>query len=419
MSQTPLEKTQKVRDVSVTERAQFRNCRRAWELQTLENLTPRVPPDFDLEFGTGIHEALEAYYIRKSNLPLLPDTKEQRRTPLEYALNAWDRWYDATVERVNENQESFPTDTIMLLQDQLLELGDLGEEMLRGYHQYAVPLDEFTVHAVEGMQTAPGKSWLSKHFEEREFFSELASVNGVKMEGRRFLVPILDPKKQVPLKGKPMMSARIDLIVHRIDPGMKGIWIYDHKTTAYAPNDRGMDFDDQVTAYCYAVWRWLGIVPRGVVFNFLVKQAPKDPRSLKSGDLSSAKSQLTTPQKYRRALRDRGLMLKDGTIKDKKYEEAYEALLSRGWSPFFVRHEVTRNRSELKHFEERLADEWEEMHDCYMGDMPLLPNLSRWTCPRCRVAPICQAIEDGSDVEGIIESRYMDAGDRKAVFEVA
>jgi hypothetical protein len=418
---TPLQLTQAVRDISVTERATYNKCPRQWELQVLENLEPRVPPTLDLEFGTGIHNALEAYYINVANQASYPDTKEARARPREGALMVWDSYYAETEVRLESIESDLGEATRTQVLDKWVELGDLGEEMIRGYDIFSREEDDFTVHAVEGLITGAGNSWLKKHWEDREFIGE-HSASAVIQSGRRLLVPILDPKTKTPLKGKPMLSTRIDLLAHRIDPGMKGLWIYDHKTTTGSPNDRGLDFDDQITAMCYAVWRWLGVAPRGACLNFLVKQAPKDPRILKAGQLSSAKNQLTRADWYREELRDRGLMLKDGTIEDEKYLEAYEALLSRGWDPFFKRFEVTRNYHELQAFEERLYDEYLDMHDSYMGDKMIRPHFSPpyspW-CTYCRVAPICQAIEDGSDVEGIVESRYQDAGDRKALFDVA
>lgn len=419
---TPLERTQAVLDVSVTERGTYNLCPRRWELQVLENLEPKAPPTLDLEFGTGIHQALEAYYLNVAKLASLPDpnSKKARGLPLKRALMAWDRWYAETEVRF-ERDETLSEQALNDVGDLLVELGDLGEEMIRGYHQYAREKDDFTVHAVEGLYTGAGQSWLKKHHEDREFIAGV-SQSAVIPDSRRLLIPIIHPKTKRPLKRGPMLSARIDLLVHRIDPGMKGLWVYDHKSTTGSPSDRGMDFDDQITAYCYTVWRWLGIIPRGVCFNFLVKQAPKDPRVLKSGDLSAAKNQLTRPDWYRQELRDRGLMLRDGTVEDEKYIDAYEALLSRGWDPFFKRYEVTRNKNELLAFEERLYDEYMDMYESYMGDKMIRPHFSPpyapW-CTYCRVSPICQAIEDGSDVEGIIESRYQDSGDRKAEFDVA
>lgn len=416
--ETPLDRTVRALDVSASERAAFKQCRRRWELTVLENLEPVIPPTFELEFGAGIHQALEAYYILVSNIPAYPDTDETYERPLEAALNQWDFWYTETETRYMQADLSEQVKIEAL--DMLVELADLGEEMLRGYHKFADAEDDFTVHAIEGLQTGAGKSWLNKHNEDREFISN-GTQNGViwDQESRRLLVPILHPKTQRPIKGNPVFSCRIDLLVNRIDIGNKGLWVYDHKTTASQPNDRGLDFDDQITGYCYAVWRWLGIIPRGFAFNYLIKQAPKPPRILKNGALSTAKDQLTTAELYREELVRRGLILRDGTVTSDTHAEAYASLLSHGWDRFFKRHYVGRNKTELLNFERRLFEEWEDMVDCVDGEIELYPNLSRFHCPRCPVGPICQAMEDGSDWEDVIDSRYTDRPDRKASIELA
>jgi hypothetical protein len=69
---------------------------------------------------------------------------------------------------------------------------------------------------------------------------------------------------------------------------------------------------------------------------------------------------------------------------------------------------------EIESFERRLYQEYEDMREVYGDEERAYPNLSTWHCPGCPVAPICQAMEDGSDVEGIIASRYMQAPDRKS-----
>ncbi len=411
---TPLERTQQVLDISATERATFKRCRRQWEFTVLENLQPVIPPSFELEFGAGIHRALETYYINVANAPSLPNTQTTYDSPLEGALQVWDEWYTETETRYATAQE-YDSQVIDQALDNLVALADLGEEMLRGYHRYSDEADDFTIYGIEGKLTPAGNSWLKKHWEEREFIAENSKSAVIWDEqSRRLLVPILDPVTQKPIKGNPVLSCRIDLLVHRIDPGMKGLWIYDNKTTGSVPNDRGLDFDDQITSYCYSVWRWLGIIPRGFCFNYLVKQAPKSPRILKDNKLSTAKDQLTTADQYREAMIEQGLMLKDGTITSEKHEEAYEALLSHGWDRFFTRQYVTRNKQELMKFEHRLYDEWEDMQDCSEGKLVTYPNLSRFHCPNCQVNRICQALEDGSDWESMIERNFMQKPDRKA-----
>jgi hypothetical protein len=385
-------------------------------LEVRENLTPKTPPDFDYEFGSGIHRSLEAYYFNVANIPAYPDVEETYERPLQSALTEWDAWY-AETEAALDSDKTLDSTTRELVGDNLVALGDLGEEVLRNYHLFSEKEDNFTVYAIEGHITPAGQSWLKKHWEDREFVSKIAA-NGVTYyePARRLLIPILDPKTQKPVKGNPVLSVRIDLLTHRVDPGMKGLWIYDHKTSGSQPSDRGLDFDDQVTSYCYAVYRWLGILPRGFCENYLLKRTPKEPRILTDGSLSTAKDQLTSADKYKVALKEQKLIRADGTIKSTKHAECYEALESHGWDRFFVRHYVGRNKHELVSFEERLFEEWQDMADCNNGNLVLYPSMSKLWCPNCRVAPICQAMEDGSDWQGVMETRYTQKPDRKAVY---
>jgi PD-(D/E)XK nuclease superfamily len=411
----PLQRTQSALDISTSERSTFKKCRRQWEFSVLENLTPVIPPTFELEFGGGIHSSLEAYYTEIANLPF-DATDEEYEAPLDNALTAWDEWYEQTCDRFESAQEY---DSVVREQalDTLVELGELGEEMLKGYDRYSDTEDDFTIHAIEGKLTGAGDSWLKKHNDEREFHAEHSASAVIWHEpSRRLLVPIIDPKTKAPMptKGMPMFSMRLDLLVNKTDPGKKGLWVYDHKTTASIPNDRGLDFDDQITSYLYGVWRWLGIIPRGFCFNYLAKHSPKPPRILKDGSLSTAKDQLTTAESYRAELVTRGLMLKDGTVTSEKHAEAYSAFLSHGWDRFFARHEVTRNRAELENFEVRLFEEWEDMVKCSNGEVALYPNLSRYHCPSCPVGPICLSMEEGGDWEDVWDRRFMQKPDRKA-----
>lgn len=419
---TPLERTQLLLDISVTERDSFKLCRRRWELETLENLTPRLPLGQASDLGEGLHEALEAYYIAKANAPAYPENKID---PLENALVGLDNWYERNCDRVENDQEMVLEAKDAFL-NQLFEQSQLAEEMLTGYHQFAKEEDNFTVHAVEGLQTGAGKAWLNKHWEDRAFMGEHSS-NGViyDSESGRLLCPILDPKTQEPLPGKPMLTAKLDLLVNVIEAGLKGLWVYDHKSTAGEPSDRGLDFFDQPTGYCYIVYRWLGILPRGVCYNYLIKRVPHAPFVLKNGKLSTRRDQLTTAEWYYDELESHGLILKDGSIRHDRptaqsmtYQEAYDALVQRGWSPFFKRHYTQRSHAELMNFEERLYHEYQDMLDVYEGVSEAYPSFGLPHMPWCNWCPvnsICHAIEDNSDVDGIIDSQYMEAPDRKAV----
>jgi hypothetical protein len=155
------------------------------------------------------------------------------------------------------------------------------------------------------------------------------------------------------------------------------------------------------------------LIPRGVIFNHLIKQAGKEPRILQNGTLSTAKDQLTTPILYRAAMVDQGL-IKGGKIISEPHELALGALKARGWDPFFRRSEVMRNAYELEGFERHLYYEYDDMLNAFEDENLRYPNRSTWWCPQCPVNKLCLAIEDGSDAEFLIATQYAVGPDRKA-----
>jgi hypothetical protein len=404
IAERPLDLTRSARDISVTERGSFRSCRRRWRLEVIDNLTPKSPA-WALEFGTGIHSALELYYEISAGW----NRKAKRsRDPLSLVLGRFDAWYKEMDKQQGLLLGSLYTDAA---KDELWDMRNLGMTMLTNYAEYSNDLaeqDPWEVVAIEGRGAETLGSSGPKGYPK----SAMPFIS----EGR-VLVPIVHPITKKPLTGVPYLSGRIDLIVKRVKRSGK-LWVVDHKTTATAPSDRGIDFEDQITGYSYIVWRLTGVLVRGTIFNYLVKQAPKPPRLIVPSKnnpmgLSTAKDQLCLARDYRTALIDGGLMSK-GTVLSTKHAECYAALLATGWDPYFKRFEVQRNAHEIESFERRLFQEYEDMREVYGDEDRAYPNPSTWHCPSCPVAPICQAMEDGSDVEGIIESRYMQAPDRKS-----
>lgn len=220
------------------------------------------------------------------------------------------------------------------------------------------------------------------------FFEKVLDMS---IEERSF-VEILDPL------GKPtdgLLSGRIDMVVERED----GVWIVDHKTLSSAPSDSALDIDDQITAYCYIYWRMTGVVPRGGMYNVLLKDPPKPPRVLKNGTVSKDKSQRTTYDLYVQALEEHGQDPAD-------YTEILEYLKDKGWSQFFIRMQSERNMEQLAQFEKHLFHEYADMDEALQYTDQLYPNPSQYTCPRCQYLPICKAMEEGSDPEWVIEHGY-------------
>lgn len=395
----PLDLTTSVKDISVTERNSFKQCRRRWYLETLENLEPRGQINWAFAFGTGVHAGLEAFYKACGDI-IAGD-------PLEEALDAFEEWYEETDTKILQADLGMFESGV---RNELLHYRELGVGILNNYNEFAVLNDNFTVCCVEGKWTQEGLDLLG------EFSPPYGEdAHPTLHESGRLLVPIVDPgQDHEVLDSTPLLSAKLDLIVYSKEKGLTGFWVHDHKTTSSSPSDRGIDMDDQVTGYSYVFWRLTGIAPRGTTFNYLVKHLPKEPRETKTG-LSYAKDQITTPEWYREALVEHGLLVK-GRITSDNHAACYSSLLAHGWDRFFKRMSVQRNEHELMMFEYRLVQEYWDMLTVYKNPgEKAYPFLSQYNCPGCPVMPICQAIEDGSDYEEIIEHKFQQAEDRKAV----
>lgn len=400
--ESPLDLTRDLRDVSVTERGQFRSCRRRWWLGTIHNLVPKTSDDEALRFGSGIHEALEAFFGTRGAL-----AKREAA-----ARKAWRRWVAHEKERAPDN-ESF---------ERVIELDTLGASMLEQYFIYdkVAPVQLGKVLAVEGEFLVPA-------LKPKQPAGYPPEAMPVWHTSGRLLVPIVDPDTKEPIRRNGelvYLTMRLDMLTERKTP-KAGIWIDDHKTSGSSPSDRGIDFDDQITGYTYGVWRWLAKLPRGVVFDYLIKEIPKAPRMVqpRSKDLaryansdglivSTAKDQLTTPDMYREALKREGLM-RNGRVLTTAHSECLGALLARGWDPFFRRYEVMRNEAEILNFERHLVQEHDDMTIAAEDPGKRYPNRSTWHCPSCPVRALCLAIEDGSDADFIAETQFIEGPDRK------
>jgi hypothetical protein len=245
--------------------------------------------------------------------------------------------------------------------------------------------DEWLMHKERGEEMLKCYDLFDK---ANPFFDEIISYS---IEERAF-VEVLGPDDE---GIGALLSGRIDMVVRRKD----GIWIVDHKALASVPVDTALDIDDQLTGYCYIYWRLTGEMPRGALYNVLVKDPPKPPRMLKDGSLSKDKSQRTTFELYLQAINDLGLPVEE-------YQEVLDFLAASGWRRYFVRQEVRRNMEQLASFERHLFREVRDQMEAIEDPEEAYPNPSQYVCPGCSMMPICKAMEEDGDVDWVINHGF-------------
>ncbi len=202
---------------------------------------------------------------------------------------------------------------------------------------------------------------------------------------------------KIPLMDGVQLTGRIDLIMQRRD----GLWVIDHKTSSSSSDMKGLDVDEQLTGYAYLVWKTRGVIPTGLLYNVLIKELPSEPKVLKSGKLSQDTSQKTVYDLYLSKIQEMGLPLIE-------YSDFLITLQSIGWSKFFTRDGSTRNETEMLSFEKRAKRKGEDI--IKILDNPeenAYPSPSTFRCSSCIFLGVCKAMEDGGNVEAMLENHFL------------
>lgn len=331
--------------VRVTEVERFKECRRAWYLGEIRGLVPKVPTDY-LWFGDKMHIGLQK----------LAETNDT-----EQAIAAYMDACNASIPDLEKGFGSFWPDVAPMFQ----ELVTLGRGML---HNYAI------------FDKATGMRLKTTALEERLF------------------VPIHNPAGRA-LKGMPQLTARMDRLVVR--EGQDGEYIIDYKnSTRQWTEGRNLELDEQTTGYHYEFWRVRGYLPRGMIYDTLLKRVPNEPRVLKNGTLSKDKDQGTTFELYTAALREMNLDPKD-------YTDILAQLKEQAWTKYFKREVTTRNLAQIKAYESDLYYTFQDMREVARDPRKAYPSPSPMRCPRCPFRDVCLAMNDGSDYEDIIKARFI------------
>lgn len=329
--------------ISVSDFSSFKRCRRKWDYSSRhrKHLTSRKPQKA-LYLGSGVHNALEAYYGKSEEDPVEVFVKWAKR----------------------EKQDIIDAQPEDLWQDEIDELDEaieLGKGMLEHYIQ-----------------------WSSEN--DSEYFDDTLMVE------QPFLVPVYTPKDN---RAHCNFYGIIDGLVQ---DEYGAYWVHEFKT-AKQLGSRNLTLDEQAVGYMYAAKELWGIDCAGIMYTILRKKIPTIPKELKNGDISIAKNIATTYEVYHNKLID--YYGSEEEIPGDRYEEILTILKEQD-NPFFKREKVRKTDKEVENFGRRLYDMYRDM----FPHPRIYPNPTRdcrWDCP---FQEVCEQQSEGADYTRTLEHRF-------------
>ncbi|WNY15180.1 Cas4 exonuclease [Rhodococcus phage MacGully] len=352
-----------------SERKDFKRCPQRWWWAWRDGLRPVRQKHGALWFGTGIHLALEKWYV--------PGTERG-----EDPVKTWREFVGEQVEfikvQIAEGEAPEGAETVWM------EAGELGEAMLKNM------LDEYGLD----------EEW---------------EVIGAEVP---FQVVIPHPETKEPLI---LYAGTFDLVARHI-PTRK-VYLWDHKT-AKSIQTGHLPLDDQAGSYwalATFVLRNLGLISKkerihGIVYNFVMK-APRDDRPRNSDGLYC-----NQPKKehYVAALTDHFSVLPSAypatdsefwskkTLAELKEISGDAGLIVLGEpaktqpAKRFKRVIVERTQHERKTQIERIGAEALVMDMFRDGTLPLIKNPTKDCQWDCDFRELCELDEQGGDTEEYI-----------------
>lgn len=204
-----------MRELHASQITTYSVCPRMYRYQYVDRLIPKVT-DHKLFLGTGVHQALAAYY-------------EDDRRDADLAMRVYEAWVDV---QMSEHRADMTPE----VEEQFQKDAELGRKMLANYFPWARANDAFEVLAVE----------------------------------QPFAVPIWTPR------GKPLRGVRQ---VGRFDGIARDIyghlWLMEHKTYSQVPSESELRLDAQAGYYLVAAQQLFPDNPVvGVIYTILRKVDP-------------------------------------------------------------------------------------------------------------------------------------------------
>lgn len=329
----------------------WRKCQQLYYYRHVENLRPKVRQAAP-ELGTIIHDYFARYYeglLRERNL----SPKELHNRSLSFTLNKAEpqiKSLAALADGLGAEDEA----------KKLLAIPKTAKRLLQAYFR------------VRGADDAKRHEVLAV---EHKFELLVGSVNG-----KRAVLP-----------------GQIDLVTR----SEGHVWLWEHKTTGSVPSQGRRFRDLQTLIYKVAVEELLSLELTGVVWNYVRTTPPKAPRLLQSGVLSTAKSQTTTVDLYRSAIRKNGL-------DTYKYDVFLRQIEHREREMMFPRHTLPLVQAEDVLLRDYIASVEQIQTAASIVDFVPVRTIDA-QCDWCGFVKLCQAAIAGGDLDELRQRHFVES----------
>lgn len=172
--------------------------------------------------------------------------------------------------------------------------------------------------------------------------------------------------------------------------------IEEHKTFAQKPDAFTLLSSMQKYLYAKAVEEITGYMPAGILWDYIKNTPASEPKVLKSGKLSEAKSATVTPYSWRRACKKAGLT-------DKEYIHRGVELYEKNVDNFFFREYQSFNVDIVNQIYKDFKDVVSDIVN--KGFTNKIKHCTK-DCSWCDMKPICMAEFNGTDPEQVIAKEF-------------
>lgn len=354
---------------------------------------PLITPQ-PLEFGSAFHKAMEKYYD-----PLTWHDKEVAAALAQTAFvdeckSQYSRYLKLNKGNIDPGMKAEYDERIKL-----------GIGMLRYYTKWASPLHDVNFTPVkveiefEVPITTPDDSYM--WCKCQQCWKRWC----VWVDKNDPLLAAQGPDKSV-WKGLPVTyGGRIDMLAQ---DELGRYWVFDWKTAArLAGKDAGTDddfmlLDDQITSYCWALWR-LGIPVAGFVYAEIKKAVPDEPEPNKTQRLgrwySVNKQIATTYEIYKRTVEENDPSAYAAGL----YDDFLKYLQSDEATRYHIRHQIHRTDVELQNAGYNI---WQEACEMTNPNLRIYPAPGRYACRGCAYKEPCLMQNRGEDYKYTLDTMF-------------